>query len=59
MKTVSELMALPRDEACAYIDALTNKDKIALREAVIDWLVDELKFTIKYGMRKEKKNETS
>ena len=52
MKTIVELMTLPHEEAVDYIDALSDEGKIALREASIDWLVDELKFTIVHGKRR-------
>ena len=52
MKTPTELIALPHEEACAYIDALTDEGKVTLREAVVDWLVDELGFVIIHGRRR-------
>jgi len=50
--TIPELITLPHKEARAYIDALTDEEKIALRETVIDWLVDELKFIIVHRKRR-------
>lgn len=55
VRTVPELIALPSNEVQAYIDALSDEDKIALREASIDWLVDELKFVIVHGTRRGEK----
>lgn len=57
MKTPAELMALPTSEAHAYIEALTDKEKVTLRNDVVDWLVDELGFVITRAL-KEVKDET-
>lgn len=52
--TVPELIALPHEEAQAYIDALTDEEAIALREEVVDWLLDELRFVIMHGERRSR-----